>query len=163
MRKEVILNNKSYKGSLKAEPAFFAFEQKQLNFELSYKGDPYRYGQYTLKVENCPLEELVEAPKPERPTFELARSEVKSNMTGTNPYMKFPFIVKGKFMYLLVTHNKRTKFTKVQLGKHCATVKGKKLNQDGVWPIVMVCTELQLKVAVVYEAKHNTFIVKVDD
>ena len=82
------------------------------------------------------------APKRERPTFDIARSEVKANMAGANPWMKFPFIVHGKFMYLLVSHNKMTKFTKVQLGKHCTTVKGKKLNQDGVWPIVMVCTDL---------------------
>ena len=82
------------------------------------------------------------APKRERPTFEIARSEVKANMKGNHPWMKFPFIIHGKFMYLLVTHNKMTKFTKVQLGKHFTTVKGKKLNQDGVWPIVMLCTDL---------------------
>ena len=84
-------------------------------------------------------------------------------MAGANPWMKFPFIVKGKFMCLLVTHNKMTKFTKVQLGKHCATVKGKKLNQDGVWPIVLICTDLQFKVQVAYQAQDNIFIVNVQD
>ena len=66
-------------------------------------------------------------------------------------------------MHLLVTHNKQTKFTKVQLGKHCATVRNKKLNQDGVWPIVLVCSDLQLKIAVVYEVKSNLFVISVND
>ena len=48
-----------------------------MSFELGYTGDIYRYGHYTLKVENCEIEYLEEAPKPERPTFEIARSEVK--------------------------------------------------------------------------------------
>ena len=84
-------------------------------------------------------------------------------MTGNNPLMKFPFIVHGKFMHLLITHNRQTKFTKVQLGKHCATVRNKKLNQDGVWPIVLVCNDLQLKIAVVYEVKSNLFVISVND
>ena len=46
-------------------------------------------------------------------------------------------------MYLVVSHNKRTKFTKVQLGgKYNTTVKGKKLNDDGVWPLALICTDL---------------------
>ena len=84
-------------------------------------------------------------------------------MSGKKPWMKFPFIIQGKFMYLIVSHNKLTKFTKVQLGKDCATVKGKKINQDGLWPVVMVCTDMQFKLAVAYEDKNNIFDVKVDD
>ena len=76
--------------------------------------------------------------------------------------MKFPFIIKGKFMYLVVTHNKLTKFTKVQMGKDCANMKGMKLNQDGLWPIVMVCTDHQFKLGVEYDVKTNLFDVKVD-
>ena len=76
--------------------------------------------------------------------------------------MKFPFIVKGKFMHLVIFHNKLTKFTKVQLGKDCATVKGKKLSQKEVWPLVLICTDLQFKVTVSYEVKNNLFDVLVD-
>ena len=84
-------------------------------------------------------------------------------MTGANPQMKYPFIIKGKFMYLLISHNKHTKFTKVQLGKHFLTVKGKKINQDGVWPIALVCPDfLNLKIEVVYDKSANVFNVRVN-
>ena len=110
---EVVFENKNYKGSLKKSPASFRFEQRDLNLELSFTGDCYNAGHYTLTVEGMPIDYLPEAPKRERPTFEIARSEIKTNMIGNNPTMKFPFIVHGKFMYLVVTHNKMTKFTKV--------------------------------------------------
>ena len=128
VRKEIVIDSKSYSGGLQDEPASFQFDQRELNFELGFTGDRYRSGHYTFKVEGLLIEYLHEAPKQERPAFEIARSEIKANMTGTNPWMKFPFVVQGKFMYLCVTHNKLTKFTKVQIGKHCATVKGKRLN-----------------------------------
>ena len=83
-------------------------------------------------------------------------------MTGKKPWMKFPFIVRGKFMHLVVSHNKLTKFTKVQIGKECASIKGKKLNQDDLWPIVLICTDMQFKLAVAYEAEDNIFDVKVE-
>ena len=90
---------------------------------------------------------MPEAPKRERPSFDIGRSEIKVNMTGTNPQMKFPLIIKGKFMYLVVSHNKRTKFTKVQLGgKYNTTVKGKKLNDDGIWPLSLICADLKVKI-----------------
>ena len=65
-------------------------------------------------------------------------------------------------MHLVISHNKHTNFTKVQLGKECATVRGKKLNQVDLWPIVLVCTDEQYKVAVCYELENNIFKVKVD-
>ena len=66
-------------------------------------------------------------------------------------------------MYLLISHNKHTKFTKVQIGKHCLTVKGKKINQDGVWPITLVCADLlSLKIEVVYDEDANLFGVRVN-
>ena len=89
------------------------FDKIELNFEISFTGNPYRKGHYTLKVEGLPIEYLMEAPKRERPAFEIARSEVKAKMASANPWMKFPFNIKGKFMCLLLTHNKMTKFTKV--------------------------------------------------
>ena len=50
-------------------------------------------------------------------------------------------------MYLVVSHNKRTKFTKVQLGgKYNTTVKGKKLNDDGIWPLSLICADLKVKI-----------------
>ena len=112
-QEKTVLDNKSYKGSLKEEPATFSFLERDLNFELGFKGDPYKQGRYTLKVEDLPIEYLREAPRRERPSFDIARSQIKANMTGNKPCMKFPFIVKGKFMYLVVYHNKQTKFTKV--------------------------------------------------
>ena len=63
-------------------------------------------------------------------------------------------------MYLLVQHNKLTKFTKVSMGKHIATVKGKKLGQDEIWPIVLVCTDLNLKIEVTYDSRCGLFEVK---
>ena len=113
VRQEIVLNNKSYRGTLEQEPATFSFDERALNFELGFKGDPYKLGHYTLKVEGMPIEYLQEAPKRERPSFDVARSQVKANMSGQKPWMKFPFIVKGKFMYLVISHNKLTKFTKV--------------------------------------------------
>ena len=163
VRQEAILENKNYRGTLQKEAALFKFKKYDISFELGFKGDPFKNGRYSLKVEGCPIEYLQEVPKRERPNFEIARSEVKTNMNGANPLMKFPLIVHGKFMNLLVTHNKNTKFTKVQLGKHCSTIKGKKLNQDGVWPIVLICTDLQFKIHVVYEVKSNLFVVNVQD
>ena len=66
-------------------------------------------------------------------------------------------------MYLQISHNKLTKFTKVQLGKHALTVKGKKINQDGVWPIALVCPDfLNLKIEVVYDQSANLFNVRVN-
>lgn len=122
------MEQKNYQGSLQQEPAQFVFEERNLNFELGFTGDPYRNGHYTLKVEGYLIEYFPEMPKVERPSFDIGRSEIKANMTGKSRQMKFPFIVKGKFMYLVVLHNKQTKFTKVQIGKNCVTVKGKKLN-----------------------------------
>ena len=49
------------------------------------------------------------------------------------------------------------------MGKDCVIIKGKELNQDEMWPIIMVCTELQFKVAVIYDDKNNIFDVKVED
>ena len=71
--------------------------------------------------------------------------------------MKFSFIIKGQCMYLLVQHNKLTKFTKVSIGKHIATVKGKKLTQKEIWPVVLVCTDLNLKIEVTYDERDNLF------
>ena len=65
-------------------------------------------------------------------------------------------------MYLVVSHNKQTKFTKVQLGgKYNTTVKGKKLNEDGVWPLALICTDLQIKIEVMYDAQNNIFTVRI--
>ena len=80
-------------------------------------------------------------------------------MTGNTPQMKFSFIIKGKSMYLLVSHNKLTKFTKVSIGKHISTVKGKKLSQKEIWPIILVCTDLNLKIEVTYDDRENIFMV----
>ena len=66
-----------------------------------------------MKVEGLPIEYLDQVPKRERPTYKLARSEIKADMTGRKLWMKYPFIVHGKFMYLVVSHDKLTKFTKV--------------------------------------------------
>lgn len=62
-------------------------------------------------------------------------------------------------MYLLVSHNKLTKFTKVSIGKHISTVKGKKLSQKEIWPIILVCTDLNLKIEVTYDDRENLFVV----
>ena len=113
VRQEIVIDNKNYRGTLKEEPVTFSFLERDLNFELSFKGDPYKKGHYTFKVKNLPIEYLPEAPKPERPSFDIARSQIKINMSGQKPSMKFPFIVRGKFMYLVISHNKLTKFTKV--------------------------------------------------
>ena len=113
VRQEIVFENKSYKGTLQEEPATFSRYSRDLNFELGFKGDPYKLGHYTFKVENLPIEYLKEAPKPERPSFDIARSEIKVNMSGMKPGMKFPFIVRGKFMNLVIYHNRLTKFTKV--------------------------------------------------
>ena len=58
-----MLENKSYKGTLQEEPAAFNFNAKDINFELGFKGDPYKLGHYTFKVEDLPIEYLEEAPK----------------------------------------------------------------------------------------------------
>ena len=64
VRQEIIvLENKSYKGTLQEEPAAFNFNAKDINFELGFKGDPYKLGHYTFKVEDLPIEYLEEAPK----------------------------------------------------------------------------------------------------
>ena len=54
-------------------------------------------------------------------------------------------------------HNKLTKFTKVSFGKYIATVKGKKLNENEIWPIVLVCADLNLKIEVTYDDRDNLF------
>ena len=77
-----MLENKSYKGTLQEEPAAFNFNAKDINFELGFKGDPYKQGHYTLKVEDLTIDYLEEAPKQERPSFDIARSEIKTNMSG---------------------------------------------------------------------------------
>ena len=46
------------------------------------------------------------------------------------------------------------------MGKHIATVKGKKLSQDEIWPIVLVCTDLNLKIEVTYDSRCGLFEVK---
>ena len=81
-RQEIVLENKNYQGSLQQEPTSFTYNKRQINFELGFKGDFYGKGHYTLKVEDLPIEYLDEAPKRERPSFEIARSEIKANMTG---------------------------------------------------------------------------------
>ena len=50
----------------------------------------------------------------------------------------------------------------MSIGKHIATVKGKKLSQDEIWPIVLVCSELNLKIEVTYDNRINLFEVKVN-
>ena len=45
------------------------------------------------------------------------------------------------------------------IGKNLHTVKGKKLNQAGVWPIVIVCTEFNLKIEANYDESKNLYVV----
>ena len=54
------------------------FEERNLSFELGFTGNRYTNGHYTFKVEGLPIEFLPEAPKRERPSFDIARSEIKS-------------------------------------------------------------------------------------
>ena len=118
-------------------------------------------GRYTFKVEDLPIEYLDQAPKPQQPRYGIARSEIKSNMSGNKPWMKFPLIVQGKYMPIIISHDSQTKLTKVQMDKYSATVEGKELNQDGLWPIVLNCTDFQLIVTVEYLSEGNIFEVKV--
>ena len=152
---------------LKEEPASFTFYERMLNFKLGFRGNPYREGHYTFELEGCPIEYWREAEKRERPTFDIGRSEITNNMNGISPSMKFPFIIHGKFMYLLIQHNKNSKFTKAQLGKNLAARKNLKLNQKDGWPLVLVCNDLGfnlgLKISVEYKQKNNVFDVRVQD
>ena len=81
----ILIENKNYRGTLQQEPASFMCEEKDWDFELGFTGDPYRERHYTLKVNNFFIDDLPEAPKREQPQIEIGRSEVKKNMTGSNP------------------------------------------------------------------------------
>ena len=105
-RREFLINNKNYRESLKDAPERFTYEREGWELELGFAGELYQDGHYTLKLNGIIAEDLPEAPKSERPIFDIGRSEIKKNMNGINPHMKFPFIVCGKFMYLVVSHNK---------------------------------------------------------
>ena len=73
----------------------FDINARDWGLELGFEGDPYRDGHYTLRVNGYFIEDLPEAPKREQPQIEIGRSEVKKNMTGSSPQMKFSFIIKG--------------------------------------------------------------------
>ena len=73
----------------------FDINARDWDFELGFEGDPYRDGHYTLRVNGYFIEDLPAAPKREQPQIEIGRSEVKKNMTGSSPQMKFSFIIKG--------------------------------------------------------------------
>ena len=71
--------------------------------------------------------------------------------------MRFPLIIEGSVKNLKVSHNNKTKFTKVQLGKYTATSKGKKLTAEGLWPISLVIGDLKLKIIAKYSKKHKKY------
>ena len=76
--------------------------------------------------------------------------------------MRFPLIIEGSVKNLKVSHNSKTKFTKVQLGKYTATSKGKKLNAEGLWPISLVIGDLKLKIIAKYSKKHKKYEIEVN-
>ena len=48
------------------EPAIFKDEVLNWDLELSYRGNPYRDGQYTLRINGRLIEEIPYVPKPVR-------------------------------------------------------------------------------------------------
>ena len=76
--------------------------------------------------------------------------------------MRFPLIIEGQVKNLKVSHNLKTKFTKVQLGKYTTTMKGKKLNAEGLWPIALVIGDLKLKIEATYKKKNKKYEIKVN-
>ena len=58
------------------EPAVFRDEVFGWDLELGYYGNPFRGGQYTLRINGLLIEELPYIVKPERIQAPLARSEV---------------------------------------------------------------------------------------
>ena len=65
-------------------------------------------------------------------------------------------------MDLIVSHNSRTKFTKVALGKHFTTAKSKKLTDDDLWPMLLVISDLNLKIQVSYNKARNKYEIDIN-
>ena len=64
--------------------------------------------------------------------------------------MRFPLIIEGSVKNLKVSHNTKSKFTKLQLGKYTTTSKGKELVAEGLWPMELVIGDLKLKIIANY-------------
>ena len=80
--------------------------------------------------------------------------------------MKFPMLIpnggEGEQRDLIVSHNQRTKFTKISLGKYCTTAKSKKLTDDELWPMILVISDLNLKISVSYNKVHNKYEIDIN-
>ena len=60
-------------------------------------------------------------------------------------------------MNLNVSHNFKTKFTKMQLGKYTSTSKGKKLESDDLWPMTLTIADPEFKIIAKYSKENNNF------
>ena len=130
-------------------PAIFSDDVLDWNLELGYHGNPYRDGQYTLRINGRLIEEIPFVPKPVRIQVPLARSEVQGSFSGSKLQLKYPIIVDGTLMNLMIIHNRATKFTKATLGKFFDKSSGKTL--DKLPPLNIIHNALNLKVQIVYD------------
>ena len=67
--------------------------------------------------------------------------------------LKYPIIVDGTLMNLIISHNRATKFTKAILGKFFDKASGKTL--DKLPPLNIIRNDLNLKIQVVYNKNQN--------
>ena len=98
----------------------------------------------------------------------LARSEIDASLNGHKKVMKFPIIVEGKRMMIIISHETRTRFTKLSLGKYITTVKRKKLQDPELWPLTLVIADKDLKIGVYFNVREschdaNRFELKIND
>ena len=76
----------------------------------------------------------------------VARSEIEASLDGHKKVMKFPLIVEGERMMIIISHETKTRFTKLSIGKFITTTKGKKLSDPELWPLALVISDKNLKI-----------------
>ena len=68
----------------------------------------------------------------------------------------------------IISHETRTRYTKLSLGKYIRTVKRKKLQDPELWPLTLIVADKDLKIGVYFNVREschdtNRFELKIND
>ena len=91
------------------------------------------------------------------------RMNSSHNMDGNIKVANFPIIVKNCLAVIVVSHNTKTKLTKLEIGKSKTISKGKKLGSEEMFPITLITdvNDVNIK-AQLYSYDYHEFKVSIN-
>ena len=128
--------------SLSIKPQKYVLKDSQRHLSIGYKQGSSWKGHLTMKIQGVDCDKLPQVQMGDG----IFKNKIVDTAVGDLRLVQFHIFASEERYVVVVSHNKKRKLLELQLNKRKEFVRGKKLTDPGVFPLVLEDGDLQWKV-----------------